>query len=259
MNRFETLKKVFIRTLVVSLISAAAVAVITVLLGQLSDILWRSLMTLGLVAAHALASLFYIRTAEQSKDAEELTFFSNSVFILIILSFITSIFGTWQIINGELMGKLYLTYFVLLFAVLHGELLSKTTKLELYIDRIVAANYGFMLLVIGMLLPIIYLSQVTFDGLYYRGLAAAGIIDATLTILAVIFHKLYLQKHPLVLSQLFSVNSGQLDANGQPIPVAVGIPKRHTNPLLLLLGIYIIGQMVVSLIFAVSGGLFGSK
>ena len=259
MNRFETLKKLFIKVLIVSLISAAAVAVITVLVGQLSDILWRSLMTLGLVAAHALASLFYIRTAEQSKDGEELTFFSNSVFIIIILSFVTSIFGTWQIIDGELMGKLYLTYFVLLFAVLHGELLSKTSKLEPYIDRIVAANYGFMLLVIGLLLPIIYFSQITFSDIYYRGLAAAGIVDATLTILAVIFHKLYLQKHPKAESQLFSVNSGQLDANGQPIPVAVAIPKRHTNPLLLLLGVYIIGQMVVSLIFAVSGGLFGSR
>ncbi len=264
MTRFESLKKVFIKVLIGSLIAAAVVAVLAVLIGQLNDILWRSLATLSLVALHALASLFYIRTSEQSHEIEDLTFFSNSVFLIIILSFVTSIFGTWKLFDGELVGKLYETYFVLLFASLHGELLYKSTKFEAYIDNLVKINYGFMAIVICMLLPIIFLGDTAFGDFYYRALAAAAIVDATLSILVVIFHKLYLQKHPQAPSQLFAVTATSptdpaapadpgMNA-GQPAPTVTAVAvKRHTNPLLILFGIYIAGQIVISLLWMVIG------
>jgi hypothetical protein len=256
MNKFESLKKLFIKILIASLIAAAVVAVIAVLVDQLSDIMWRALTTLGLVAAHAVASLAYIRTNGQLKDGEELKFFSNTVFVIIIFSFLTSVFGTWQVLGGELVVKLYLTYLVLLFVALHGELLSKTLKLESYINKIVYVNYVFMAIVFSMLMPLIYFAHDLFGGAYYRVLAASGIVDATLTILAVIFLKLYLQKHPQVPSQVFTLSSTtQLDTNGQPVLAAVVAPKRRTNPLLLLLGIYIIAQLIISLVGAVFGNM----
>jgi hypothetical protein len=253
LSKVETIKQYAIKILIVSLIAAATLAVIAVVVGQLTDILSKSLWTLVLVAGHALASLAYLRLDRKPKDADELGFFTNVVFFIILLSFIASIFWVWGIISSDLGGKLYLTYFVFLFAALHGDMLSKTLHHEPYIDKIVYANYVFMAIVILMLLPVIYVDPTLFGGAYFRLLAAAGIIDATLSILAVIFDKLYLMKHPQTPSQLF-VGTVQFDANGQPISALMAPPKRHTNPLLILLGVYIFGQIFISLLFAVTGG-----
>lgn len=250
-SRFESLKKLCINILIGSLIAAAGLAVVSVLVGQLNDILGRALSTLGLVAAHAIASLFYIRTTNEAKNKDDLSFFSNAVFVIIILSFITSVFGTWEALGGELVGKLYATYFVALFASLHGEMLFKTLHFEPRVDKIVYFNYVFMGLVIVMILPVIFMGTEAFGGFYYRALSAAAIIDATLTILAVIFNKLYLQKHPELSSQLFPATI-QMDSAGKPVAIEVSKASRRTSPLLIILGIFLLGQLVLTLIYAIS-------
>ena len=49
-----------------------------------------------------------------------------------------------------------------------------------------------------MFLPIIYVtnSAEVLGEMYFRTLAAAGIVDGTLSILTIIFYKLYMHKHP---------------------------------------------------------------
>lgn len=248
------LKKLSIQVMIASLIGAAVLAVIAVLAGSFSDVFIRALFTLGLVMIHALASLAFIdRTAATSQ--ENLKFFSNTVFVLIVFSFLTSIFGIWEVFPGELVGKLYGTYGILLFASLHGELLAQTTGKQASIDNIVYANYAFMTVVILLLLPLIWFNEVDFDGIYYRILAASGIVDATLTILAVIMHKLYIQKHPEAKSTIFSVVT-QLDPNGNPVPVKAEVQKRHIHPLVWILGIFLIGQLFLSLLFGLLGAFY---
>ena len=252
-GRFAEVKNFVIKVLIGCLVVAAGLAVVAVLSGGMSDILSRSLLTLGLVAAHAVAALAYISSSDmKGENGQDLTIFSNAVFTVIVLSFITSVFGTWNVIGGDVVGKLYLTYFVSLFAVLHGEMLYGTTGKTTTIDRLVLANYIFMVLVVLMLLPLIWAGTDQFGEFYYRPLAALGIIDATLTITAVALHKLYLNKHPQEQSQLFTAQL-QLGPNGQPVAAQVQ-PKRRTNPLLLLFGLYLAVQLVISLVFAVMGG-----
>lgn len=249
----QYLKKLSIKIMIGSLIAAAGLAVVAVLLGELNDILVRALATLGIVALHALASLAYIGNttdAAEEKQKDELSFFRNTVFTILVLSFFTAVFGVWEVITGEIVGKLYLTYGVLVFASLHGEMLAATTKKDTTIDKIVYSNYIFMAIVIGMLLPLIWFApDVEFDDFYYRLLAAAGIIDATLTILAVILHKIYLQKHPKADSTMFTVSQPAFDANGKPIKLEAKatVPSRRIHPLLWLLGIFIVGQILLSL------------
>ncbi len=232
--------------MIASLIAAATLAVVAVLVGSFGEIFVRALFTLGMVALHSLVSLAFIDQT-QKKTASDLPFFNNTIFVIIVLSFFTSIFGIWQIIDGEHVGKLYLIYLVLIFASLHGEMLAQTLGKDTIINRIVIANYIFMAIVVSLLSLLILASgNIEFSGFYYRILAAAGIIDATLTILAVILHRMYLSKHPEENSKIFNIATA-LDQNGQQVQIKqeVNNPPRHTNPLIWVLVILLGGAQVL--------------
>jgi hypothetical protein len=253
-ERGEKLKKLSIIVMIGGLIGAAAIAVLAVLAGSFNATFEKALFTLLLVMAHALICLGFIERTGKSKSSS-FKFFENSVFSVVVLSFFTSIFGVWGLISGDIVGKLYLTYFVLVFACLHGQMLIETRGKQAYIDRIVSFNYVVMGLVIALLLPLIWFTADDFPSFYYRLLAACGIIDGTLTILAVILHRLYLQKHPAAQSVIFSVTT-QVDSNGRPVLAQAVEQKRHIHPLVWILGILIVGQLVVSLLFAALGAFY---
>lgn len=250
----EKLKKLSIQIMIGGLIGAAAIAVIAVLAGSFNDTFEKALLTLFLVMVHALACLAFVEQTTKT-NSNNFKFFENSVFFIIVLSFFTSIFGVWGVLEGSLVARLYGTYLVLLFACLHGQMLTETRGKQASIDNIVNVNYALMSIVILLIIPLIWLPSTDFAGFYYRLLAACGIIDATLTILAVILHRLYIQKHPEALSTIFSVTT-QLDANGSPMPVQAEVQKRHIHPLVWLLGIFIVGQFVISLLFAALGAFY---
>ena len=250
-ERAEKLKKLSIQVMVGGLIGAAVVAVVAVLAGSFNGTFAKALFTLLLVMAHALASLAYVEQTDKS-NGSSFKFFENTVFSIIVLSFFTSIFGVWGVLGGSIVAKLYGTYFVLLFACLHGQMLTAVRGKKESIDTIVNVNYVLMGLVITLILPIVWSAGSDFPGFYYRLLAACGIIDGTLTILAVILHRLYLQKHPESQSAIFSVTT-QLDGNGRPVPIRAVEQKRHVHPLVWLLGILIVGQIIGSLLVAILG------
>ncbi|HSX47678.1 MAG TPA: hypothetical protein VLF63_02800 [Patescibacteria group bacterium] len=249
--KVEKIKKLSIQIMIGGLISAAVLSVIAVLAGSFNPTFETALITLLLVMAHSLASLAFVERTSKSKNSN-FRFFENAVFFIIVLSFFTSIFGVWSIFSGSFVAKLYGTYFILLFACLHGQMLVETRGKQSNIDTIVNINYALMALVISLILPLIWYTSYSFPSFYFRLLAACGIIDATLTILAVILHRLYIQKHPEAQSAIFSVTT-KLDANGDPIQVKAVEQKRHIHPLIWLLGIYIVGQFIVSILFGVLG------
>ena len=204
---FAELKKFFLFNLIGSLIISAIVAVITVLFFEFNEITGRVFFTLLMVAIHSIISLTFIWNDERQHTFETLSFFINTLFILIILSFITSIFGIWKIIPGDMILKIYATYFVLGFAALHGNILAKALDKETYLNVIIYINYLFMALVVLMLQPLIYIEnpEKILGEFFFRGLGALAIIDGTLSILTIIFYKLYMNKHPKIENPL-SVN-----------------------------------------------------
>ncbi len=242
--KFSELKRFFLYTLIGALIASAGVAVVTVLIGEFNDTSAKVFFTLVMVILHSLISLAFIWDDSRQNTFEKLTFFTNVLFLLIVLSFMTSILGIWNLISGDLVGKLYQTYFIFGFASLHSNILSKVLQKEKYLDLIVYANFVFIILVIGMLLPTIYVDnafQVLGEG-YYRVLAALGIIDGTLSILAIIFYKLYIQKHPEIQNTLSVGGPGE-------------VKKRGLSAWVWILIIYLMFQMISALIFG-AGRLF---
>jgi hypothetical protein len=249
MVNFAEFKKFFLFNLIGSLIISAIVAVITVLIGEFNEIAWRVLLTLFMVILHSLVCLGFIWDNEKQNTFERLGFFINTLFVLIVLSFITSILGVWKIIPGEFVGHLYLTYFLAAFASLHGDILSKALNKETYIDLIIYVNYLFMAIVVLMLLPVIYIdnSLKVLGEIYFRILGAVGIIDGTLSILTIIFYKLYMHKHPKIENPLENLRQGQ--KNKEPER------KGGLSIWVWLLIIYLLIQIVLPLIYL--GGIWG--
>ncbi len=257
---FEKTKRIFLQILIGCLIAAALLSVVTVLVGRFDEVFVKAIVTLVLIAVHSLVGLGFIVNNEKQKTAENFSLSTNATFAIIVLSFITSLLGLWGVLGGGLVGELYLLYLVLLFAVLHAEVLAKTLNKEAYLDRIVYANYIFMAGVILMLVPVIFVDNGgdILGDVYYRLLAALGIIDATLTLLAIILHRLYLQKHPSVQSVVFGAQQpgriiGQASGGGQP-----PAPKQRHSGMSIVVAIlvgYLVLQFLGGLVVAAIGAL----
>ena len=236
---FAEFKKFFLFNLIGALVISAIVAVITVLIGEFNETAARVLFTLLMVVVHSLIALAFIWDNTRQNTFDRLAFFTNILFLIIVVSFITSILGIWEVISSETVWNLYQTYFVIGFASLHSDILSKALKREKYLDMIVYLNYAFIAIVVLMLMPIIYIDNAfsVLGEIYYRFLGAAGIIDGTLSILAIIFYKLYMHKHPEEQNTLAGgVQSGKTQKKGLSIWVWILIA-------------YLLLQVVLPLLF----------
>lgn len=260
-------KDLFFKLLIVSLVAAASVAVVAVLLGEFNEALRNSLLTIFMMVIHSSLSIGFIANNEEQNNLDNLPVFTNATFGALVLSFGTSVLGIWDVISGDFVGNLYMLYFVLLFAVLHGEVLGKTLGMQKGRDKLVYINYVFMAAVVLLLVPVIFAEDTDILGsLYFRILAACSIIDATLTLLIAIFHKIYLDKHPKVIDPIFNMavqtpaQQGQSQVAGQPTqPQPVMVPHKRMsvlNVLLIVLFAYIGFQMLVGILFALIGGAF---
>lgn len=239
LSRADRFKRSFFQILIGCLVGAAAIAVIAVLLGSFNNTLARALGTIAMVAIHAILSFSYISGTEKrdKKDGPRtIELFSNTVFVLIVVSFITSIFAIWQLLDGGLALKLYMAYGVVLFATLHADVLYRIRSFENRIKNIVSINYFFMAIVIAMLFIVIFSNNRPGLGeFYYRLLAAAGIVDATMTITAVIMHKMYLQKHPELAAKIAAAGAARSK-------------NFWKHPLVILLIIFLAFQVIGSIV-----------
>lgn len=246
------IKKHVINVMIGSLVGAAAIAVAAVLIGEFNDILSKSLFTLVVVMVHALASLGFLDSKTKKNNSDELIIFTNTIFILIVLSFVSSIFGIWGIFSGSLLVKLYSTYFITAFAVSHGEILYKASGVDKKINSMIHANYVFMCLVVGLILAVIWVGEVeSFPSMYYRLLSAAAIIDTTLTVLIAILYKLHLQKHPELKKHIIDNNTESSDSG-----VAGASKTRKSNPVIIILGIFLFFQFIVPVFYLILNLLF---
>lgn len=231
------LKSLFLKILIGCLLASAVVAVVAILAGGLGDIGGKALGTIFVVGLHALLALGFVNMDGTRDESGGLKVITNVVFGIIILSFITATLGIWDIIPGSIAWKMYICYGVLIVAVLHGEILARMLNHQTSTNNTIYANFATMALVVIMLW--IWILAPDFvdatDPYFLRILAAAAVIDGTLTLTAIILDRLYLSKHPQLITQNSVVTRSR--GNGPTILVVVVI---------VLVGL----QMLPALLFA---------
>lgn len=192
MVKMSQFKKYYLYGLIGSLIAAAMVAVVTILMGNFNDTSGRVLGTLGLVVFHSLVSLYLVK--DEHSKIEKLTFFSDTLFVLLVSSLVTSLFAVWEIIGPETTSKIYALFFVLGFSALHGNTIFLIRNKDSLISKLVKVNQSIIASLAVMAILAIFIENIS--DIYYRLLGSVAVIDITLTVVIVILYKLYLQKHP---------------------------------------------------------------
>lgn len=213
MDRIQ-LRSVLIKLMLGCLIVAAAVAVVTILIGEFTDTTGKALGTVFAALIHIGIVLGLVSMA--APEAKVLQKSSDAVVNISIgiavLSFLTSVFGIWDMLQGETLGKLYLTYIVALVAVLHVKTLLDIQLMYKKVTPYVYANYVFVVLVACMILGLVYSPDGSdlISGFYGRALAASAIIDVTLSVVVAVMYRLYLQQHPKEQSKAHPSGAGSV-------------------------------------------------
>ncbi len=194
------LRSFLIKIMLGCVIAAAGVAVVAILAGTMGEVAWRAIGTLISAMIH-IAILFGVISMSAPTTPElarSSNFAINSSMVIAILSFFTSIFGIWDVLPGDVAGKLYATYLIALVAILHTKTLMDIETLDSKNKGLVYANYAFIVLVAVMLMVLIYSDNAgeLLNGFFGRALAASAIVDVTLSVVLAVRARLYMQKFP---------------------------------------------------------------
>lgn len=196
------LNKYFLYTLVAGLIVSALISVVAVLIGEFNSTVTRALGTTVSMVMHTLVALFLI-SINNKETKHGGSFVINTMILITVASFITSVLTTWDVMGGQIVGDLYLIYFYTFCASLWSRLLLYVGNNILDKATHVTSNVaiGFTVFLYLLLIP----STVThypntLPDFYYRTMAATAILLATTSVLTTVFHRIHVFKHPEIKS-----------------------------------------------------------
>lgn len=191
-----------IKLLLGSLVMAAGVAVIAILIGSMTDVVWRSISTILVAIFHILIvfGIVSMPVTEQNEAARRSSnLLMNATVTLVVLSFFTAIFHIWEVFTSDISIKLYMTYVVVFAGLVHAKVLMDAEAIYTKLRPYVYANYAFVALVTILILGVIYAGESAFDLLdsfYGRLLAASAVVDVTISMVIAVLQKLHAQKNP---------------------------------------------------------------
>lgn len=190
------LRKYFVYVIVGGLIISALIAIIAVLIGNMSGIIGKSVATVVTVIIHSIIALAFISTTSTKQPNRGSAVVINTLFGITVLSLITSMLSTWEIVtDGEFVLRQYLAYGAAFITsiIIYGLFQATEKDKATLMSRTVAI--GSSLTSFVLLLPIIY-DIAIFPDFYYRLLTAVNIVVSVSILITVIFHWYYISKHP---------------------------------------------------------------
>lgn len=196
-SRSARLNKYFLYTLVAGLIISALISIVAVLVGEFNSTMARALGTTGSMVGHTLFALMIVSIGSRHSRTGGLIL--NALLAITIASFITSLLAIWDIVTGRVVSDLYLVYFYTFSAVLWVQLLlkvgedalDKATRITSFI------GIGLTALLYALLVPTVFIHYPDRTAEFHlRALAASAIALATASVLAIVFHRIHLFKHP---------------------------------------------------------------
>lgn len=231
-GRKVNLNKYFLYTLVAGLVISALISITAVLIGEFNSTMAKALGTTASMVAHTIVALLLVtRNSGRSKSGSLIL---NALILITIASFVTSLFGIWDVISSRTVGDLYLVYFYSLGAVLWTQLLLEAgSDLSDKATRVTSQiSIGLTVLFYGLLVPTAFINYPDHIAEFHlRALAASAIAVATASVLTTVFRRIHIFKHP-------EAKSLPSSKNGWDIVMAV---------LVLFFGLPIIFSLIASL------------
>lgn len=193
--RSAQVRKWFFYILIGGLIVSALISIVAVLIGEINDLVARSLWTTVIMVAHSLVAVGFLSAASNSKNSDADEVVLNTLITLTVASFMTSVLGTWQVFSGDIVGDLYQLYFYVLFAsilvfgLMHARFSDKATALS------AKASIGITVTFVTYLIPSVFDNARVLPDVYYRGIAAMAILLSTTVVLTIIYQWVYAIKN----------------------------------------------------------------
>lgn len=188
-------RKWFFYILIGGLVVSAVIAIIAVLVGEMNELVIRSLGTTLIMAFHAAVGVGFFAAASNSKNSAADDVVYNTLIGLTVASFITSVLSIWEVITGPIVSNLYELYFdaflasVLVFCLLHARMSDPATGMSAKI------SIGTTIAFLAYLIPGIFAETGSLPAVYDRGVAAFAILLSTSVVITLIFHWVYAIKH----------------------------------------------------------------
>lgn len=233
-------KKYIMYVLIGGLVLSALISIVAVLVGEFNDTVGRAFGTTLTIMIHSLLGLLFL-SVKRSRTLSG-AILINTTFTLLVASMMTSILGIWNIVPGRVVGDLYSTYFLTIVAALIVSGLLAAHIKDKVVGGLAWAASGTVVVAFTSLLPWIFIEfPSSLPELYFRIVAALFILAATITILTIIFDRLFVIKHPEL----------KAPANPHAMPLWV---KILLGFLIFLFG----GWWIVALLFGIVGAIFSS-
>ncbi len=183
-------RKYFLYIVIAGLVISALISVVAVLVGEFNEFVAKSLATTFLCVGHALLFLL-LTTKPAAKQKTSDAIIVNTMLGIAVISFIVSILGTWQLVDGMTVYRVYVVlFYTFTLCVLAKALLSVDTT-DTVVRPLAYTSLGFGSALYLLLIPTVFLdSTFNLPELYYRLLSAVAILLGTCSVLTAVFQKL---------------------------------------------------------------------
>jgi hypothetical protein len=195
-------RKYFFYVLIGGVVISALISIVAVLIGGLNDYISRALLTTLLMVIHAMIALAFISSTTTKRTiGQEIV--TNTLLTIVIASFFTSTLGIWQVISGETAGDFYQLYAYGFIAALIVQMLLSVNVIDKTTNLLMRTSVGITVFMWAYLIPSVFDNGYvkSWPEIYYRGIAAIGILLGTVLVLVTIFHRLYVSKHPELIKE----------------------------------------------------------
>lgn len=251
-TRSNQARKWFFYILIGGLVVSALISIIAVLIGEINDVVMRSLWTTVIMVVHSLVVVGFLSAASNNKNSLADEVILNTLITLTVASFMTSILGTWEVFSGEMVADLYQLYFyalfasILIFCLLHARLSDAATALS------AKASIGIAVAFVLYLIPSVFDNTTILPDMYYRGIAAFAILLSTTVVITVIYQWVYAIKHRDLLAReraaAIAKRHEETSVVGTPMPTVVKV-------LLIVVAIVVGAPIVFGLLIGIIGAL----
>ncbi len=208
-TKLRLIKRIFFLTLIGCVGASAIVSVIAILLGDFGDTVWKTIGVIVSMAVHVFIILGYTSALFKQEDKtgkSAFTITNVTLFSLLVVSFILTMLSIWDVISADMTLRSYGAMFVVMIAAVHSDVLFNLRNFSKSLNAVIALNFVFIVMVASMLVIAIIgagegWSLLGKDAFFWRLLGAAGVVDASLTVISAIMLKMWQQTHPELMAK----------------------------------------------------------
>lgn len=190
-------RKYFLYVLVGGVIISGIISIVAVLIGEVNDYVTRALLTTLSMVVHAMIAIAFISTSTTKRTVGQEVVI-NTLIAIVSASFFTSALSIWQVISTQTTTDFYQLYMYSFIAALIVQMLLSVDIIDVITSKLMKVAVGVTAFMWLYLIPSVFDNSYpkTLPEIYYRGIAAIGILLGTVLVLVMIFHRLYIAKHP---------------------------------------------------------------